>query len=185
MINDITVVDNALKHPDILLEKIPQIDFWENQYHPDNVAAGWEGLRSKEIATIDKDFFSSVVNECFDKLFTVCYNDNDRRIQTQGTFMSYLHYLTKNNQPKSSWLHKDQAVALAGVLYLSKSPSENTGTEIWRNTGEKVIVPNCFNRFVLYRADYDHRPLQGFGEDKSNARLTLNIFIKEYSIHIC
>jgi hypothetical protein len=92
----------------------------------------------------------------------------------------YFHYLDKNIKYTPKFFHRDTSL-MAGVVYLSETPTNDSGT-ILINNGEECKVDNVFNRCVLYNSSLLHAPLNGFGKTVDDARLTLTIFFGEISI---
>ena len=72
------------------------------------------------------------------------------------------------------WWHFDRC-SFAGVIYLNKSPEENSGT-ILMIDDEEVVIENQYNRLVMYK-NILHRPQRFFGTDIHNSRMTLTFFV--------
>ena len=82
-------------------------------------------------------------------------------------------YLTKYDSVK---LHTDidsdnSKKMYAGVLYLNKNIKPEYGTIV----GNTKIEAK-YNRLVLYDGSVLHSPTKGFGTNKFNSRMTLNVF---------
>jgi hypothetical protein len=103
------------------------------------------------------------------------YNAN---ISISADLSSLFHALYEDDLYEDVWIHTD-TVLYAGIVYLNEHlEGDHYGTLL-----DDKIVPYKFNRLVLYRADTPHTAMNGYGQDISNSRLTLNFFINKINIY--
>ena len=70
-----------------------------------------------------------------------------------------------------------EKVDFAGVIYLTPTPPEHSGTSFFADINNKFAeIDNVYNRFIFYPADILHAPTNPFGETKEDSRLTLTFF---------
>jgi len=163
--DSIVIFDNFLENPFL----VRLISFTQNFYsidnHPNkNIIQKFPGKRSDDLSIINPDFFKYFIL----KMSKLLEYENIG-IQASLTFS----YITKQNKVK---FHTDVPAnynkkIYAGVLYLNKNIQSEYGTII----GDKKIEAK-YNRLVLYDGSILHSPMKGFGWNKFNSRMTLNIF---------
>jgi len=175
MLQDIIVIDDFFKDPDSIMEFANQQVFVENDF--EKTKSYWQGLRTKELHSIDIHRTNKITNEFFDRIFI-----NQYKLTYKWKALFCFHRLSSLEKFNYKWIHTDSSSVYAGVVYLSKNPVENSGTFIIKNN--KVIpIENIYNRLLLYKSNYIHSPMSGFGEDE-NSRLTLTMFINAISIEL-
>ena len=184
MINDIIVVDNIFSNPDEILTKCREQKFYSLEDHPETQPGiVWKGSRSLDIIGLDSNFFNPLFGRMIDKVILSTYGRMGPNVQRHWTYRSYLHLLTDSDIPSDKWIHRDPDCVYAGVIYLQPNPEPNSGTIIYKD-GEENIIENVYNRLVLYRAEYEHRPQSGFGSNIEHGRLTMNIFIRNLMFQV-
>jgi hypothetical protein len=176
MLQDIIVIDDFFKDPDSIIEFANQQVFEENDF--EKTKSYWQGLRTKELHSIDIHRTNKITNEFFNRIFI---NEYKLTYKWKSTF--YFHRLGSSEKFNYKWIHIDDINCMyAGVVYLNKNFSPDTGTFIIKN--DKIIpIENKYNRLVLYKSNYFHSPMNGFGEGE-NSRLTLTMFINAISIEL-
>lgn len=179
--NQILIIDSFYENPDnvrnialVLKYKEPLKKFISN----DNKYCffdGWRGFRCK----IGKNL-NEVVNK--DKLLKNIIDFYLLPSKKYGIDM-YFHYClerTKNTcfpSFEQYKYHKDNC-DYSGVLYLAKNPPKKTGTIIFDHLNNKIYeIENIYNRLICYPANFLHAPIDLFGEDIYDGRLTLTFFI--------
>jgi len=170
MIKDLIVIDSILNTPESLIKMAKQEKYFDSTHHN----SYFSGVRSNNIQK------TNLLNEVFCKMLLGYNNFNiNYNLNYQG-----FHYLTKNNIPNKDWLHVDHPRDLyAGVIYLNKSPLENSGTIVYINN-KPNIIENKFNRLVFYKANLLHSAQKGFGNTIEDSRLTLIFFVNCLTISI-
>ena len=176
MLQDIIVMDNFFKDPDSIVEFANKQAFEKNDF--EKTKSYWMGSRTNDI-NISKDPRGyEISKEFFNNIFVNEYN-----LTSQWNVSTYFHRLGSLEKFNYKWIHVDGCECVyAGVVYLSKNPSENSGTFIIKKN-EIIPIENIYNRLVLYKSDYLHSSMGGFGEGE-NSRLTLTIFINAISINL-
>jgi hypothetical protein len=139
---------------------------------------GWRGFRSK----IENYSDSSNLNE-LQKILTTTINYYN--LNKNSKIDLYFHYFIEKTKEtcfpsfEEYKYHKDDhEYKYAGVVYLSKKPPKNSGTIIINETtNEKIIVENVYNRLVCYPSNFLHAPMDLFGSNIHNGRLTVTFFV--------
>jgi hypothetical protein len=117
---------------------------------------------------------------------------------------SYFQICTEDDG--DSWIHQDNDVDLAAILYLSPNAPPTSGTSLfrcndyraWQNLDIKTMMQinrveakdlydnlftpidtfgNVYNRLVMYRGDEFHKSNDYFGKGKDDGRLTQVFFL--------
>lgn len=184
MIKDIVVVDNALQDPYELIDFANKQEFLNLDDHYDStcVKVNWNGYRSKVIR-------GDYINEINNKLLTKAIfqdqppyrNHENYNFRFDWKCNSFFHRMEETNVFDDSWIHND-ICNFASVLYLTPGADPKFGTKIFK-PGKEITVENVFNRFVVYRGDYMHTSLGGFGKGE-NSRLTLINFYGHLKFNI-
>jgi hypothetical protein len=184
MINDIIIVDNVFKNPDSLINLAKEQAFYTSLNHPEfENGAKWEGSRSSDLVSQNKEKFLPFFNELLTRTLETTFVSLHSNVKKHWYFRSYFHLLTEENIFSKDWIHTDQDVSYAGIVYLSKDLDNTSGTTIFKNKKE-IYIEDVFNRLVMYRADYEHSAKSGFGQSVHNGRLTLNFFVKQIYFEI-
>lgn len=175
MIQDLIVKDNFFTDT----SKIVSLAKTQEYYHP-RKEDYWAGMRSSELRNVlNKDDLNYIYDAISNNLFHSALNGGIRYSFEYKCDM-YFHYLDENIQHKETFIHQDDCL-MAGVVYLTENPKDNSGTFVIQND-VKSEISNVFNRCVIYNANVFHAPANGFGNTKDDARLTLNIFFTEINI---
>ncbi len=105
----------------------------------------WPGLRSYRIDMINPDLQQAFV----DKIFSFFYDlDN---VSISADVVSYFQVIPPYSEDKSSaknkgWIHKDEGVDYAGIIYLTPSADLDMGTSIFRQkSGDLDIDPSWYS----------------------------------------
>lgn len=175
---DLIIIDNIFDDPDSILNYALNEKYYDSENHPHskNSILHWKGMRTSLINESNPSFFNKNISAIINKFINV---KTSCEIHLEAEM--YFHYMNKSFSYNESWLHKDSKCYIAGVVYLNKTPSENSGTIIIKQD-EKVIVENVFNRLVLYNSQFLHSPLNGFGDILENSRLTMTLFFNQLNI---
>lgn len=146
----------------------------DDEYKP---TGGWRGLRSRHLAIIDENIFENTYNEIFTKVFNL-----------PGTWKYFIdthfHLAPGYIEFDDHWWHIDRNSLFAGVIYLNKNAEDNGGTLIKDKDNNEISVDNKFNRLIMYKSNLSHRPMNCFGSNIDNARLTISFFIREINFSI-
>ena len=182
MFKDIIIIDNIFPEPDDVVNfamqqvynKNPNVDFDPKK------GSCWRGLRTDSLSFIDNKRHHEYTKHIIE---SIIHSDKQipNTIEWKYEYDCDLvfHKLQVSDSQQQSWIHSDSSV-YAGVIYLSRDPPLFSGTLIKKDK-EEILVQNVFNRLVLYRADYKHTPLSGFGEGE-NSRLTISLFFRKINV---
>ena len=186
MLIDFVTLNNVFDDPDSLVEFAKRQKFMTMHEHP-NASDGktyFDGVRSLPIDLLDKNLFHRSIEEIFTKVLKNRFLNDEGKIKyTFGyTATSYFHIMKQKDQFQEMWKHTDPNAIMAGLVYLNKNPKPDSGTTIYTHGGEKLKVPNEYNKLVLYSSSMPHHPDGGFGEDAEDGRLTLVFFVEEFRV---
>lgn len=183
MLIDYITVDNVFDDPMDLVTYAKQQTYYGLRDHPidKNHATGWSGKRTDSLNRVNpalvQKLSGAIGNSVMKQGIAEGISNWDYRILID----MYFHYLTAEDVYTDIWPHKDVGQMLAGVVYLNPEPKADSGTVVYKDNN-KIVVPNEFNKLVLYRADYLHYPQDGYGVDVNDGRLTLTFFIKQIQV---
>jgi len=185
MLKDIIIIDDIFDDPDEITFRARQFEYYDRKSHPECEFANqsyYSGYRTELLRIIDP----KLNNFCNSKIMERMLDDSFGLYRTNTSFQSYtdlyFHYTTRKDVFNDNWFHKDPNL-YAGVVYLQKKPTLNSGT-ILKYNGEDIIVENKYNRLVLYRSDITHSVQNTFGNNVHDGRLTLTIFYNFLSFNI-
>ena len=173
IMENIFVWDNFFDNAD----KIRDIALSSRFYSPDELMrnVNWRGFRTRELESYHNELLINSKKYILNKIVDQ-FNLKDYIIET---FFHLTYRDTKNtleNFDKKKW-HCDANCRYSGVVYLTPNPPKNSGTSIIFN-GITNEIENCFNRMVVYPANYTHAPTDLFGDSIKNGRVTLTFFVK-------
>lgn len=170
---DIIVIDNFLDKPDILRQSVLSLDFYNPGPYP--------GLRSDRA---DLDYENYVKNKI----------EKIAKIKIKEFLLDSFRFQICLEGEKT-FVHIDNPVDMAGVLYLTPVAPYEAGTGFWRNINnpenDRMIDPDSgnehwviesavgfvYNRLILYNSKIPHSSiLPGFGNSKETGRLTQVFF---------
>lgn len=167
------VIDNFLPYPDLVRAWALQQEFLDCEQvtkisgNPNT----WPGLRTKQVSELDINYANNVLSRVANlgvNIFGV----------PQNLIVKSAFQLTRE-QDGNSWIHVDNDVMVAGLLYLTPNAPVDAGTTIYDNSEKPVdVVGNVYNRLVLYSANKYHKSTRYFGNDLNTGRLTQVFFIK-------
>jgi len=196
MINQYAVYDNFLDDPDAVVSSLlskkyyvqglPETDDIVNNNIPlemnydDGGVIGdprfdspyWKGYRTRDLQEIDMDNYNLIMSKLLQNIF-----GSFTLSQIEFDAETHFHLMTKDFVFTDTWFHSDASKFIAGVLYLAKNPSPNSGTTLLID-GEKVSIENKFNRLIVYNAGLTHSAEGCFGDSLENCRATFIFFIR-------
>lgn len=184
MFSPVNVIDNFFKNPEEIVDLAIKQQYYLVNDNPNYVRdkkenifyAGRRTLLLKHI--LEKNTVEKINDEILKSLFEPTVR-KESEIEVKSDISCLFHSLFENDIYNANNTHQDNVI-FAGVVFLNKNlESDKHGTMV----GGK-IVPYKFNRLVFYRADLSHCPLNGFGNDIMNSRLTLNLFVNEIKLSV-
>lgn len=170
------VIDNFLPYPNVVRSWALSL-----QYFTDDELTSltghkntWPGKRTHQIMDLDTEYGNAVLSKIAGLAINF-FNINGSNLSIKSSFQ----LTTKSDG--DSWIHVDNDVSVAGLLYLTPNAPLESGTSIYSNHPHQVVdtIGNLYNRLVLYRADKYHKSNNYFGENLLTGRLTQVFFIKE------
>lgn len=175
------MIDNVFENPDTIVDYAKTLRYYDLKNHPSEANSHWIGYRSDILGKINNVFAMKCFEEILNNTLNVSFGQHTSKLNVQYTFKanSFFHYMTEDEEYSDTRRHRDADTHVyAGIVYLSKNPKEHTGTQIYKEN-HRAEIENVFNRLVLYRADYIHSAMGGFGKTIEDARLTMNLFFNE------
>jgi len=172
---NLIILDNFLPYPNVVRtwalnqkyyssKEISEINNGENT---------WPGLRTINVNELDIGYADMVLSR-------ISYLAQSTFGLTENLSIRSSFQLTKEIDG-DSWIHMDNDVEVAGILYLTPDAPIDAGTTIY--TGHphvaRDIIGNVFNRLVLYKATEFHKSTKYFGNTNENSRLTQVFFINQ------
>jgi len=169
----LVVIDNFLPYPNIvrswaLQQKFYSAEEMSEKYQKPN---SWPGLRSQNINELDLDFANVVLGK-ISSLAKLYFGLN-------GQFEIRSSFQITSFKDGTSWIHRDDDVDAAGLIYLTPNPPINSGTDFYQSFDGTIVdsIGNLYNRLIMYPSTRLHKSAEYFGDNTDNSRLTLVFFI--------
>lgn len=182
--NKILIIDNFYSDPDAVRSFALQQKF---EYSHNERGTKIPGVRTDELKNLSVDHFNLLKDSIFRSLFGYA----NHRISLDEVTLS--RYQVCFESDGDSWAHYDKKT-IAGLVYLTPNPPENTGTVFYDpdpsdpSNPEKItvkqIVRNVYNRAVIYSGTVLHKSEKYFGDSLKNGRMINPFFIDITSISI-
>jgi hypothetical protein len=194
------IIDDFLPYPHVVRSWALVQDFYNAEEFSNRIGShtSWPGTRTDHVMDLDLAYADSVLTQV-SAIIRRTFVDLPLSIK------SYFQICTSADG--DSWVHQDNDVDIAGILYLTPGAPVASGTTVyrcndlarWQNMNiadmkrinrhqlkfeyEQLFTPvdvigNIFNRLVLYRGDQFHKSNDYFGKTKQDARLTQVFFAK-------
>jgi hypothetical protein len=160
------ILDNFFENPDDIREHALQ-----RRYVKSTKDMGWKGYRCPI-------YENNILKYIDSKLESTGEDFRNTKM------LAYFHYTLDNTKDEIENFHFNKlhadGVRWAGVVYLTPNPKPNSGTTLHDYSYNLIhTIDNVYNRFVLYDGYEIHGPEDTFGENISNGRLTLTMFIED------
>lgn len=125
------VIDNFYSDPDSVRDWALQHEFAREE------EGSWPGKRTKTLDILDHNFYQQFVNKIF-SIFMPIDKDIDAKVQTM--FQLIPNFEENPNSPKNKgWIHKDDGVLFAGVVFLSPNIDLDCGTSLFELEDETKL----------------------------------------------
>lgn len=171
---NLIIIDNFLPYPSVVRTWALNQKFYtcEEMTNHTGLPNTWPGLRTDTVGELDIDYANVVLSRISHIAQTVFGMPSTLSIRSS-------FQLTRKDDG-DSWIHVDNDVNLAGLLYLTPNAPVSAGTTTYSPPPHVEVdnIGNIFNRLVMYRADTYHKSSQYFGTDLKDGRLTQVFFIK-------
>ena len=167
------IIDNFFSDPDLVRKFALSLD-----YVPRTDKEYFEGVRSKPIFDIDKEFYYDVCSRILVHYFRPGNYDYKASI--------FFHQTKNNDKQDTQWIndkiHIDKSSIIAGVLYLTPNAPIGCGTQTYTKINDEyvtdIVMGNQYNRLVIYPAKQPHSAMDLFGNDNMN-RLVMLFFLED------
>ena len=192
------VIDNFLPYPNVVRAWALSQQFYDARQFSKryNCSTDWPGIRTDHVMDLDLNYANNILSQ----VAHLATNFSNRA----PSIKSYFQICTEADG--DSWIHQDNDVDIAALLYLSPNAPVTSGTSLYscndqaawtsldidimkkinrleaKDLYNSLFTPvdtfgNLYNRFVMYRGDEFHKSNDYFGTDKENGRLTQVFFI--------
>jgi hypothetical protein len=194
------VIDNFLPYPNIVRKWAISQEYYNSENFSKRINSNtfWPGIRTDHVMDLDREYADTVLNK-ISSIASNCFSNSPLTIK------SYFQICKLSDG--DSWIHQDNDVDLAAVLYLNPDAPVSSGTTLYKcnnfnawnsldiNTMTKInrieekelhdkmftpvdVIGNIYNRLILYRGDIFHKSNDYFGTTKEDSRLTQVFFLK-------
>jgi hypothetical protein len=194
------VIDNFLPYPNVVREWALTKEFYTSTQFSQRIGKSttWPGQRSDHVMDLDLAYANDILNNVGSiarKIFA------DQSLSIRSYFQLCAH------ADGDSWIHQDNDVDVAAILYLSPDAPVSSGTTLYRCLDQNAwnqlsfsemtkinrieredlykklfepvdVIGNVYNRLVMYRGDIFHKSNDYFGSTKYDSRLTQVFFLK-------
>jgi hypothetical protein len=197
------VINNFLPYPNVVRSWALSNEFVDAKEFSKRIGSytSWPGLRSQHVMELDNDYANVILSQILDISKKFFISNNHSNISIRSFFQ------VCREEDGDSWIHQDNDVDVAGILYLSPNAPISSGTTLykcndynaWSSTPidkmmqinrvdqkelyDKLFSPvdiigNVYNRLVMYKGDIFHKSNDYFGSTMTDSRLTQVFFIK-------
>jgi hypothetical protein len=194
------VIDNFLPYPNVVRSWALSKDYYNSEQFSARIGShtSWPGIRTDHVMDLDSDYANAILTQV-SNIARRSFSDLPLSIR------SYFQICRESDG--DSWIHQDNDVDVAALLYMSPNAPPSSGTTLYRcndynawqsldinamkqiNRTEKKdlydslftpvdIIGNVYNRLVMYRGDIFHKSNDYFGSTKEDSRLTQVFFLK-------
>jgi hypothetical protein len=190
MLSDLIVVDDVFKNPELIemFSRSQKFYTWDEHPESKHKTYDWPGQHSTSVHSVDESMYQLIMNEIFNKTinqFLNIENPDNNFFNYSFNYKSQLHaeLLTEEYKYSPLWIHKNIEYLYSGTIFLSPNPPADSGIAVYRNH-EKTVIDNVFNRLVLYKPQYFHSDVKGFGTTVADGRMVLTLNIKKITFDL-
>ncbi len=194
------VLDNFLPYPNVVRSWALSNTFYNSEQFSHRIGSptSWPGTRTDHVMDLDPAYADATLSSISAIARKVFF---DRELSIRSYFQ-----ICKQSDG-DSWIHQDNDVDIAAILYLSPLAPVSSGTTLYHcndikkwsqldidkmkqiNRVEQTdlynslftpvdVIGNIYNRLVMYRGDIFHKSNDYFGSTNSDSRLTQVFFMK-------
>lgn len=122
----LTIIDNFFEDPNAVRQKALSYEYGIKGNHP--------GYRTDIIKSIDPNLYSSIANKIFSLFVDIRY--------FQVNYDFGIGFQWTPSVWGKGWVHTDEGVYLAGVVYLTPNPPPDSGTLIYEDVNNVGNLPH-------------------------------------------
>lgn len=194
------IINNFLPYPNLVREWALSKDFYSAEQFSARIGSttSWPGSRTDHIVDLDTAYTDTVLTQI---------HGIANRYFMEKAFSIRSYFQLCSEVDGDSWVHQDNDVDIAAVLYLSPNAPVSAGTTIYScnslerwssldiNSMKQInrleqkqlydslftpidVIGNVYNRLIMYRGDLFHKSNDYFGTTKYDSRLTQVFFLK-------
>ena len=197
------VINNFLPYPNVVRSWALSNEFIDSKEFSKRLGlyTSWPGLRSQHVMELDQQYADVILSQVSNIAKKFFLNDQSANISIRSFFQLC------REEDGDSWIHQDNDVDVAALLYLSPDAPISSGTTLYKcndynywssldidqmtkiNRVEKRdlydnlfspvdVIGNVYNRLVMYRGDIFHKSNDYFGSTIQDSRLTQIFFLR-------
>lgn len=197
------VINNFLPYPNVVRSWALSNEFIDSKEFTKRTGmyTAWPGLRTSHVLDLDTTYANVILSQVSE----IAKNFFLRGKQSNVSIRSYFQICKESDG--DSWVHQDNNVDVAALLYLSPNAPITSGTTLYQcndysewssldiNQTMKInkverkdlydhlfspvdVIGNVYNRLVMYRGDIFHKSNDYFGSTLEDSRLTQVFFLK-------
>lgn len=197
------VVNNFLPYPNVVRSWALSNEFVDAKEFSKRISVhtSWPGLRSQHVMELDSAYANNILSQISD----IARHNFLRNEASNISIRSFFQVCREEDG--DSWIHQDNDVDVAGILYLSPDAPISSGTTLYKcndynawaslpinqmmqiNRVEQKelhdnlfsavdVIGNVYNRLVMYKGDIFHKSNDYFGSTMQDSRLTQVFFLK-------
>lgn len=197
------VVNNFLPYPNVVRSWALSNEFVDAKECSKRIGVhtSWPGLRSQHVMELDSAYANNILSQISD----IARHNFLRNEVSNISIRSFFQVCREEDG--DSWIHQDNDVDVAGILYLSPDAPISSGTTLYKcndynawaslpinqmmqiNRVEQKelhdnlfsavdVIGNVYNRLVMYKGDIFHKSNDYFGSTMQDSRLTQVFFLK-------
>lgn len=138
----VTCVDNFFDDPKAVRELA---------YSLDRVPAedgAWPGSRTEALHIVAPEYYNFFAT----KLFSLFYDFKCQKANWEiGTYFQFIDPYSENEDVNRGWVHKDNGIMLAGVIYLNQNANLDAGTSIFMPKNVGAIPINKVEKHSFFK----------------------------------
>ena len=197
------VINNFLPYPNVIRSWALSNEFVDAKEFSKRIGThtAWPGLRSQHVMELDVTYANIILSQVSNIAKNFFLNNQTANISMRSFFQIC------REEDGDSWIHQDNDVDVAGILYLSPNAPISSGTTLYncndyngwaslpikqmmqinrveeKELHDKIFTPvdvigNVYNRLVMYKGDIFHKSNDYFGSTMEDSRLTQVFFLK-------